>query len=253
MRYGLASLMVASLLCTAAAFAQESSVYVHEEFNTLDAWRPLTFPKISRHTQYSVVRDGSNRVLRAKTNASASGLIHSKTFDVTLYPILAWRWKIGTVYAKGNARRKDGDDYPIRVYVVFKYDPRRAGFRMRTKYGLAKKIYGEYPPHSSLNYIWANRQQQQRVLSSPYTDRAKMIVLRTGTNEVGRWVEERVNILDDYRSAFGENPPPEASLAVMSDSDNTGESAVAYIDFIELLRPRQESSLVSGQSSEKAE
>jgi len=228
----------AALLCAYATTAQESSVFLHEEFDTLDAWRPLTFPKISRHTRYSVVEDGTNRLLQAKTRASASGLILAKTFDVTRYPVLKWRWKIDAVYEKGNARRKDGDDYPIRVYVVFNYDPRRANFGTRAKYGLAKKVYGEYPPHSSLNYIWANRRHAQRALRSPYTDRSMMIVLRAGKKDAGRWVEERVNILHDYRSAFGEDPPSEASLAVMSDSDNTGESAVAHIDFIKVLGPR---------------
>ena len=175
-------------------------------------------------------------MLRAEAHAAASGLVYKHTFDVARYPILTWRWKTEAVYAKGDARRKDGDDYPIRVYVVFKYDPRRAGFRMRTAYGLAKQLYGEYPPHSSLNYIWANREQEQRILSSPYTDRSKMVIRRAGTNDIGRWVEERVNILDDYRSAFGEDPPSEASLAIMTDSDNTEENGVAFVDFIMLGR-----------------
>lgn len=229
-----ALLMVVALLCASAASAQDASVHMREEFDTLDAWRPLTFPKISRHTQYNVVTDGSNRVLRTEARASASGLIHRNTFNVTRYPILTWRWKTEAVYVKGDARLKEGDDYPIRVYVVFEYDPRRVGFGMRTKYGLAKKLYGEYPPHSSLNYIWANRRHAKRILRSPYTDRSMMIVLRAGAGDIGRWVEERVNILDDYRAAFGEFPPSEASLAIMSDSDNTGEFTVSYVDFIEM-------------------
>lgn len=45
---------------------------------------------------------------------------------------------------------------------------------------------------------------------------------------------ESVNILDDYRKAFGKDHPATAALAVMSDTDNTGTSAVAYLDFIEV-------------------
>jgi hypothetical protein len=44
---------------------------------------------------------------------------------------------------------------------------------------------------------------------------------------------ESVNIHKDYRAAFGEDPPKEARLAIMSDADNTGESAVGFVDFIE--------------------
>ena len=49
-------------------------------------------------------------------------------------------------------------------------------------------------------------------------------------------MEESVNILDDYRKAFGKDPPAIAGLAVMSDTDNTAESAVVYLDFIEIGR-----------------
>jgi hypothetical protein len=50
------------------------------------------------------------------------------------------------------------------------------------------------------------------------------------------WVEEDVNIVRDYREAFGSEPPPVASLAIMNDSDDTGERAVSFIDYIEVYR-----------------
>jgi len=37
-----------------------------------------------------------------------------------------------------------------------------------------------------------------------------------------------VNVLEDYRRAFGEEPPRVRSVGIMSDSDNTGERTVAY-------------------------
>lgn len=229
--------IVVALSCAVAVCSADSAVLLREDFDSLDAWRPLEFPKIPEHSTYTIAKDGTNDVLKAESHGSASGIVRTNTYDVTQAPVLHWRWKTDTVYKKGDATRKDGDDYPIRVYVIFKYDPSRAGFVMRAKYGLAKKFYGEYPPHSGLNYIWANRTHDKRLLVSPYTDRAIMVVQRSGTKYAGEWVEETVNVLDDYREAFGEPPPPEASLAIMNDSDNTGESAVSYIDFIEVLGP----------------
>lgn len=207
---------------------------LNEPFNDLDAWRPITFDKIPRHTAYNIIQEKGNSVLKAETHASASGLSWRETFDPAETPVLSWRWKVENVLRKGNATRKDGDDYPLRVYVVFKYDPDRAGALTRAKYALVKRLKGEYPPHSSLTYIWANRRHDQRILSSPYTDRAKMVVLQQGNTDIGRWVQEKVNILKDYRAAFGAAPPAEASIAIMSDSDNTGESATAFIDDIKL-------------------
>jgi hypothetical protein len=63
-----------------------------------------------------------------------------------------------------------------------------------------------------------------------------MIPLESGSKKVGRWVDETVNMREDYGKAFGENPPAKASLAIMNDSDNTGEHATAYIQFIEVRK-----------------
>ena len=76
----------------------------------------------------------------------------------------------------------------------------------------------------------------ERIIASPYTEKTRVVVLEKGKQRAGRWVEESVNVLDDYRKAFGMDPPATAGLAVMSDTDNAGRSAAAYIDFIEVYR-----------------
>lgn len=75
----------------------------------------------------------------------------------------------------------------MRVYVIFKYDPEKAGFGTRLKYNAAKLI----------------------------------------------------NILDDYKTAFGTDPPAQAKLAVMGNTDNTDGSATGYIDYIILESSNQ--------------
>lgn len=227
---------IAALLLISAGLADAE---MREEFETLAVWKPLTFPKIGKQTQYSIQTLENRSVLKAEADASASGLIMNEPFNPYETPRLRWRWRVENVLQKGDATRKDGDDYPLRVYVLFTYDPDKASFGMLAKYGLAKTLYGEYPPHASLNYIWANRTHRARILPSPYTDRSQMVVLRAGEAEAGQWVEEEVNILDDYRAAFGEDPPDEARLAVMSDADNTGGSAVGFVDFIELRQRKR--------------
>ncbi|MGA1869902.1 MAG: DUF3047 domain-containing protein [bacterium] len=119
---------------------------------------------------------------------------------------------------------------------VFKYEPSRAGLVEKIKYNAAKLFYGKYPPHSSLNYIWANKRHGEKVITSTYTERSKMIPLQQGGENVGTWHSEEVNILKDYQSAFGEDPPAIASLAIMNDSDNTKEQAVSYVDDIEIYK-----------------
>jgi hypothetical protein len=50
------------------------------------------------------------------------------------------------------------------------------------------------------------------------------------------WRDEEINIVEDYEKAFGTRPPLRARIAVMNDSDNTGERAVSYLEFIEVYR-----------------
>ncbi len=222
------------ILLTPIAGMSNDDLCLTEDFNNLDNWKPLYFADITGHSSYSIEHQGQNGVLKAEAKASASGLIYSKTFDIRQCPIVSWRWKVRNIYTKGNGLSKAGDDYPLRIYLVFKYDPARAGFSQRMKYDLIKAIRGEYPPDSSLNYIWANRLEKGAFIPNAYTDRAMMIVMQSGRTRLNTWITERVNALDDYRRAFGREPPAEVGLAVMSDSDDTGESATAWLDFIEV-------------------
>lgn len=199
-------------------------------------WKPLVFKNIPERTQYNVVRDGNAYVLRAESHDAASGLYREVNLDPKIYRILAWRWRVENILRSADARRKEGDDYPARIYVTFRYDPDTATLWERTKYGTYKLFYGEYPPKAAINYIWDNRLPRGTALDNAYTDRAKMIVVRSGADGVGRWWAEQRNLYEDYRRLFGGEPPAIAGVAVMTDTDNTGESAVAYYDRI-VLRP----------------
>jgi len=102
--------------------------------------------------------------------------------------------------------------------------------------GSTAAIYGEYPPHSSLNYIWANRVYPEAVLANTYTAQAQMFLLQKGAARAGVWVEESRNILEDYRRAFGEEPPETATVAIMADADNTGGKVRAWVDDLVVFR-----------------
>lgn len=193
-----------------------------------DSWQPLTFEKVEKHTQYSLVEDHGTVVLKAVSQASASGLTRAVSIDPKRYPIVEWRWKVENVLKNGNVLEKDGDDYPARLYITFEYDSSKAGFFERAQYETARLLYGEYPPLGAINYIWEARTPVDTIVPNPYTDRAMMIVIQSGEAKVGQWVTESRNVYEDYRKAFGEDPPLISGVAVMTDTDNTGESAVAY-------------------------
>ncbi len=192
------------------------------------AWKDLTFPRIKRHTTYTIKKDKDGGYLAAVSSGSASALYLPLDLDPGEYPVLSWRWKIGGVLRKGDARTKAGDDYAARVYVTFARERSAESFLDKTRALLAEKVFGQSIPGSSLNYIWANKLEKGAIVPNPYTEKNMMIAVESGGTKAGRWVREERNIVEDYMKAFGRRPPRITGIAVMTDSDNTGEEARAW-------------------------
>jgi len=205
-----------------------------EDFKNLENWKPLYFPKIDRYTSYTIESKGKERYLKTESDSSASGIVYKNEFNVYAFPKVRWEWKIENVYQNGDSSTKSGDDYPLRLYIIFKYNPDTASFVERVKYNAAKLLYGEYPPYNILSYIWANKKHKETVISNVYTSKSKMVLLQEGKANAGKWISQDVNIVNDYRRAFGVNPPALVNIAIMNDSDNTGESSVSYVRYIEV-------------------
>jgi hypothetical protein len=234
------------LIALATAGAQAQGVFSAGRFSSLapgvklpPEWTALTFRNGAAPTRYALVADQGVTVLKAEADKSASGLIRrfeDAGPDLKRTPILRWRWKVGGLIRGADIRSKEGDDYPARVYVTFRYDPARASLGQRMQYGAVRALYGEYPPHAGINYVWDGAAQAGTVVPNAYTARAMMFVVESGARRVGEWVEMERNVYEDYRRAFGEEPPPVSGVAVMTDTDQTGESVTAWYGDIE-FRP----------------
>jgi DUF3047 family protein len=192
-----------------------------------EGWKPLIFKKVPMNTVYSLVRDGGVVVVKAVSAATASGLAREVAIDPRKYPVVHWRWKIENLLKTGDVTRKAGDDYPARLYVTFAYDPDKVSFSRKAKYKAGRVIFGDIPI-AAINYIWDATAPQGLFIDNAFTDFAKMIVIRSGQAGVGTWVAEERNIYEDYQKAFGGEPPMINGVAIMTDTDNTKESAVAY-------------------------
>ncbi|MDX9801687.1 MAG: DUF3047 domain-containing protein [Spirochaetia bacterium] len=230
-------LFILLLLFSTAFFELAAQQYiVNEDFASLDKWEPLIFPKIERHTKYSTEISRDESVLKITSSASASGIIYSDFFNVSDWPVIEWRWKASNIFKKGNAKKKSGDDYPVRLYIIFEYSPEEAAPLVKLKYNIAKLLYGKYPPDSALNYVYASSKWDSDFIPNAFTSSAIMFASDSGEEHLGQWRTHRVNILEDYRRAFGKEPPVKASLAIMGDSDNTEEESQAFIDYIRVTR-----------------
>ena len=167
-------------------------------------------------TEYSIVKTERGMVLKAVSKASASGLIYKYKYDLKDYPYLSWWWKIENIIKKGDATKKEGDDYAARIYVIFPH---------------------WFPPLTrSINYIWANRLHRGSAVKNTYFSRAVMIAVESGNENIGKWIHEKRNVYEDYKDLFGDEPPEAGAIAIMTDTDQTGETAIAYYDDIIISR-----------------
>jgi len=201
-----------------------------------EPWKLVTVAKIKRHTRYTLVRDADTTVLQADADASMASVMHPLHFDPRDHPVVEWRWKITHLLRKSDMTTKSGDDFPARFYVLFDYNIARLPFATRVKIRLARALFGEELPLAVLCYVWDGKSSQGVSGWSPYTDRVRIIVTQSGEAHLNQWVTVRRNIVDDFRAAFGEDPPQVSGVAVATDTDNTGESVTAFYGDIRFTR-----------------
>jgi len=170
-------------------------------------------------TVYRATLEEGRPAVKAESRATASALIYKVSLDPKTYPRLSWSWKIVHTIGKGDGRTKAGDDYAARVYVVF---PSALFWRTR-----------------AVNYIWANRLPRGAFLPNAFTGNAVMVAVESGDGNAGRWIDEERDLVEDYRRAFGEDPPAIGAVAIMTDTDNTGGEADAWYGAIRFLPPRR--------------
>ncbi len=198
------------LICVRGnAFANQWLLIDDFENGLKPQWETKNF---KGETLYKIVNTEHGSVLRAESRASASALIYRHQYDPKEYPILSWKWRVENTVKKGDETKREGDDYAARVYVIFPH----------------------WLPHltKSINYIWANRLQKGKHVPNTFYSKAIMVAVESGNENIGKWITERRNVYEDYKTLFGEEPPLAGGIAIMTDTDNTGEAAVAYYDDI---------------------
>ncbi len=55
-----------------------------------------------------------------------------------------------------------------------------------------------------------------------------MIAVDSGNNNVGKWINHKRNVREDFKKYFGRDIKTADAVAVMTDTDNAGNSALSY-------------------------
>ena len=71
-----------------------------------EGWEPFRFKKIKRHTRYRLVTEDNTVVVKAESDAAASGLIRKIRIKPENYKFISWRWKISNILIKEDTTKK---------------------------------------------------------------------------------------------------------------------------------------------------
>lgn len=163
----------------------------------------------SGNTRYTLEAIDNTQAVKGHTVGSASALYRHEKIDVSSTPILSWRWKVSNVFENTQEKQKSGDDFPARLYVVYQ----KGFFKWSTV---------------AINYVWSSQYPVGESWSSAYTSKSKIVVLQSGSPTQEGWVNEKRNIVDDFKRFFDIDVSRLDGYALMVDGDNTGGSATGW-------------------------
>jgi hypothetical protein len=154
--------------------------------------------------------------IRAYADGASAGLGRWIDIDTEVCPTLEWTWRVDSLPPAADLTSKDSEDMAASLLVFFG-DPGSLSLPR---------------PVPTLRYVWATATQRVgTVVDSPYLPGTlRSVVVRSGPDDLGRAVAERRDLVADFATAFGREPPEPARLvALFTDGDHgTGPVEAHY-------------------------
>lgn len=212
---GIARLVFASLLILAPVPALTAGVPFDRSWKEQGFFRFFSNDYVLRGDRMGIVSDGTVSVIWRPLEDTLKDAGQA-----------SWRWQVTEGVAPTNLTRKGGDDRNIALYFVF-VDAETAETLSRRS---ARKLLRN-PNTRALVYVWGGAHEEGAILPSPYSPALRTKILRTA--ETGTF-DEKVDLLADFRRAFGEEPGVLVGLAVTADSDDTDGRIQAQIGGLQI-------------------
>jgi hypothetical protein len=196
-------------------------------------WEPVLFPGKSQ-TQYQTEMVGSRTTLVARANSSVSMLRKPLRIEPSQLGSIRFSWLLPQLIANADMGERGSDDSPLRLVLAFEGDRSTFSLKNAMLNELALTLTGEEMPYATLMYVWCNRRPVGSVMHNHRTDRIRQLVVESGDAGLQQWRDYERNIRADYEKVFGEAPGALVGIAVMTDSDNTKSTVLAYYGDISL-------------------
>lgn len=154
--------------------------------------------------------DGAN-VLRVEGKSSAAWFHRELPSPIAeTAGSLSWSWRVLESPAGANLRRKETDDSPMRVFVVF---------GKPSIFGRSGRV---------IFYSYGGQDPAGYERRSQVSDRAH-VVRRDGRSDNGKWLDNAVDPFADYRRVWRGSPPAITAVGIMQDTDQTKAKSVAQL------------------------
>jgi hypothetical protein len=151
--------------------------------------------------------------IHLKSSKNSFALHKELNFNIKEYPVITWRWKVSRLPEGADVRNSKTDDQAAQLYIVFPKFPSMINSRL-------------------IGYIWETSAPAGSVITSKKNSNTKYIVIQSGKERLGEWLEEKRNVYADYKMLFNEEPPLVGKVSVMIDTDNTKSSAESFFSAI---------------------
>jgi hypothetical protein len=155
-----------------------------------------------------IAREDSESVLSLICRNSSFSIERNIPMSVRDYPFVTWSWKALKLPSSGDVRDKSLNDQALQIL---------AAFDNRTV----------------ISYVWDSNAPEGTVVDEsigwPVNLRIKVVVVKSGTADVGKWITHRRNVYQDYRSIFGEEPPLLKGLRIQSNTQYTQDRAEGLV------------------------
>jgi Protein of unknown function (DUF3047) len=198
------------------------------------AWQHRAFPG-KKPTDYRATLHDGRHAVRSESRAAASMLRETLRVEAADLGQVSFSWKVPALISTADLMQPDTSDSPVRLVLAFEGDRSKFSAKNAMLSELALTLTGEPLPYATLMYVWGTHRAPGSIIVSHRTDRIRKLVLESGPQHLGRWLDYERDIKADFEKAFGEAPGALVGIGIMTDTDNTRSQSLAWYGPVALL------------------
>ena len=242
------SFAAAALLCLGSACTTPSAgkpsaqsaaaavtwVSATQSKNRSATWQHRAFPGKKQTDYHATLHEGRHAV-RSESSAAASMLRKAVRVEAADLGQVSFSWKVPALITGADMMQAHSDDSPVRLVLAFEGDRSKFSVKNAMLSELSLTLTGEPLPYATLMYVWGTDRAPGSIIEGHRTDRIRKLVLESGPQQLGRWLDYERDIKADFEQAFGEAPGALVGIGIMTDTDNTRGQALAWYGPISLV------------------